>query len=92
MPYFVVSYDLHKTRDYERVHKGIVDVSNNVWAKLLESFYIIHSNYDSIYVSNFLKNYIDKDDSLVVIITDLKDWSVINVDLRALEWLKGETK
>jgi len=91
MPYYVVSYDLHKGRDYVRAHQGIVAVSNNVWAKPLESFYIIHSQKSAIEVRDYLRSYLDSDDSLVVILTELKDWAMLNIDLKALEWIKGES-
>jgi hypothetical protein len=90
--YYIVSYDLHGKRDYKRAHQGIVDVSNNIWAKPLESFYIIHSNKDAEYIRDFLVNYVDNDDSIVVIITDLKDWAVRNINVNALNWIREESK
>lgn len=91
MPYYVVSYDLHGKRNYTKAHQGIVDVSNNVWSKPLESLYIIHSYKNAESVRDFLSNYVDNDDSVVVIITDLKDWAARNINPDASKWIKVES-
>lgn len=91
MPYYVVSYDLHGKRNYTKAHQGIVDVSNNVWSKPLESLYIIHSYKNAESVRDFLSNYVDNDDSVVVIITDLKDWAARNINPDVSKWIKVES-
>lgn len=92
MPYYVVSYDLHGKRDYARAHQGIVNVSNNIWCKPLESFYIIFSNKIAAEVRDYLSNYVDNNDSIMVVITDLKDWAGRNISKAALDWVATESK
>lgn len=75
MAYFLISYDLHKKRNYELIADGIDKISQKVWVKVLESCYIIQSNLDSEKIRDFLYNYIDQDDSLFVIEVNIKDWA-----------------
>ncbi|WP_336982516.1 hypothetical protein [Acinetobacter modestus] len=75
MAYFLISYDLHKKRNYDLISEGIDKISHKVWVKVLESSYVIKSNLDSEKIRDFLNNFIDQDDSLFVIEVDIEDWA-----------------
>ncbi|MFW1746254.1 hypothetical protein ACG9XW_08540 [Acinetobacter guillouiae] len=87
MAFYVVSYDLHKDRDYSRIHKGIMDLSSN-WCKPLASLYVLESTKTSLHVRDFLANYLDSDDSLLVIeVKPPLNWAARNLSSDVVKWL-----
>lgn len=87
MAFYAVSYDLHKSRDYTRIRRGIEALTNN-WCKPLESLYIVESSKNHLQVRDFLLNYIDNDDSLFVVETKIPlNWAARNIPSECVKWL-----
>ena len=87
MAFYAVSYDLHRIRDYPRIHKGVTDISVN-WCKPLNTFYILESNKTAIQVRDFLNNYLDSDDSIFVIeVNPPFNWAAKNIPDGMDKWL-----
>ena len=76
---YLISYDLHKKRNYELIHDGIDKVSKKIWVKVLESSYLIRSDLNSVDIRDFLLKFIDEDDSLFVINVNINDWATKEV-------------
>jgi hypothetical protein len=67
MSSLLVTYDLNRPgQDYADLHKAIK--SNPGWAKLSESSYAISTNLSPSQVYSSLKPYLDKNDTLYVIV------------------------
>ncbi len=87
MAFYMVSYDLHKDRDYSRIHKGITDLSAN-WCKPLASLYVLESNKTTLQTRDFLINYLDSDDSLLVMeVKPPLNWAARNLSSDVVQWL-----
>ena len=87
MAFYVVSYDLHKIRDYSKIHKGIISLSSN-WCKPLATLYVLESNKPTLQVRDFLTNYLDGDDSLFVVeVKPPFNWAAKNLDKDVIKWL-----
>lgn len=89
MAFYSITYDLVRNRDYEKIARGIKNISNDAWAKPTASQWIIHSEKTSEQVRDFLLNYIDHDDILFVIKVDVDNWHSYNVQKGATDWLKS---
>ncbi|WP_271814223.1 hypothetical protein [Clostridium beijerinckii] len=62
-----VSYDLHDPgQKYKELHELIVSVSNNRWAHILDSTYIIESNKTSEEIHLALSKALDSNDNILV--------------------------
>lgn len=72
--FYVVSYDLHLVKDYEKVKKAIDQFSAD-WIKPLESFYIVKTTLDAAQVREILMRSTDSDDAIFVIKADLHEWA-----------------
>ncbi|WP_341915784.1 hypothetical protein [Ferrovibrio terrae] len=90
MAFFVVSYDLHKSRDYEGI---ITALTGHSGVRLLESFWLISLNNTASQVRDWLKAQVDSDDSLAVI--ELKagsDWAGLRTKEDGITWLRQNIK
>ncbi len=64
---YIISYDLNQPgQKYDALHKLIKDVSNDRWAHILESTYIIHSLQSAEQIHNRLNPALDKSDRIFV--------------------------
>ncbi|KQT42229.1 MULTISPECIES: hypothetical protein [unclassified Methylophilus] len=63
MTIFIVSYDLIKHKDYQKLTDAIETYSS---CKVLESLWLIKSNLSVKEIRNHLNNHIDEDDRLIV--------------------------
>lgn len=89
MALYSITYDLVKNKDYEKLYRGIKEISNDAWAKPTESQYIIYSENTSEQIRDFLLNYIDNDDVLFVIKVDGTNWHSKNVKKAVTDWLNS---
>ena len=81
---FIISYDLRNQRNYEELYNAIKEYW--VWAKVLESLWIVKTSYNSSEIYDYLSQYIDNDDGLIVIKSWREaKWSNVNC---SNEWLK----
>lgn len=79
--YFLVSYDLHRVRNYENIENGII--ANSIdYTKPLESVFIIKTDGMKGVgaIKDSLKRYIDSDDSILVIECNIRIWATRNID------------
>jgi len=86
MAHFLVSYDLHRNRDYTRIINALKEQNA---ARILESVWFVSLSNSAGEVRDWLKGYIDNDDSIIVI--ELKqdsDWAGIRSQPKGIEWLQ----
>ncbi|MFT8313214.1 MAG: hypothetical protein ABF633_03045 [Clostridium sp.] len=62
-----ISYDLSNPgQKYEKLHKLIVEVSNNRWSHALDSTYIVQSNKTSKQIHDHLSAALDANDNIFI--------------------------
>lgn len=86
VPSYLISYDLIKDKDYEKLFEGIKKISNG-HSRILESVWIIGHNGPASEIRDSLKDYIDSDDKLLVLkLTGEGAWK--NLGDSKTKWLK----
>lgn len=88
MSAYSITYDLHKVKNYARLQEGIDALSSAVWVKPTLSQFIIKTTLNSVQIRDFLKSYVDHDDTIFVAKIDLSDWASYNVDQKISDPLK----
>lgn len=64
---YIISYDLCQPgRDYETLYQALKSFPN--WGKLTESTWAVVTNKTAVEIRDFLRNYIDSNDRLIVIL------------------------
>ena len=87
MALFVVSYDLHRARDYSRIINGI---EGDGGVRLLESVWLLEVVNNAVGLRDALMNYVDADDSIAVI--ELKPgsgWGTMLARKAGTDWLSA---
>lgn len=88
MKHYLISYDLHKERNYELIEEGIAKASNNNFTKPLATVFIVKSNLSIQLFRDVLLNYIDKDDSIFIIELSLfSKWEGFNIPVDVAKWI-----
>ena len=62
---YLISYDLHRTKNYPVLHKTISDIGN--CTKPLESLWLVESPLALLEINNIIKNAVDSDDCYYVV-------------------------
>lgn len=88
MALYSITYDLVKNRDYERLYKAIINLSNNAYTKPTESQWIVQSDKTAQQIVRFLMDYVDDDDIVFVIQVHQNSWSSLNMNETAANWLE----
>jgi hypothetical protein len=86
MAHFMVSYDLHRNRDYTRIINALREQGA---ARVLESLWFVSLSNTATQVRDWLKSYVDGDDSLIVV--ELKigaDWAGLRAQDAGVDWLR----
>lgn len=89
MAYYSITYDLIKTKDYNKIHEGIKTISNGAWGRPTLSQWIIYTEKNVVQVRDYLKNCIDNDDVLFVIEVHKNMWGSWNIPKEVSGWLNG---
>ena len=78
---FLISYDLIKQKDYERLFAALKQLGA---VRVLLSAWAVKCNTNSVTLRNYLRAFIDNDDRLVVM--QFSDWAALNalIDLNRL--------
>ena len=85
---YLISYDLIKYKDYEKLTNAIVSISKGC-VRPLESVWIIKHEGKASDIRNTLKPYIDSDDKLLVVkLTREAAWTS-SLDQEDRDWLKS---
>lgn len=89
MPYYVISYDLRKQRNYQPLYNCFAQ-----WkaVRLLESLWLAELVGPAQAVRDILKTHIDGDDGLVIL--ELKpnfDWATVKAMQAGANWLKAKS-
>lgn len=86
MAVHVISYDLNKIKNYQRLEEFIDGISG-VWCRPVESTWYVHSNYSTIQIRDHLAKAIDQDDVVIVSeVTGVTAWTPA-LSKEAAEWL-----
>jgi hypothetical protein len=64
MPLYIISYDLRKQRNYSDLIDAIKSLGP--WAHVLESIWAVKTGLSFTEIRDFLNNYLDSDDRLIV--------------------------
>lgn len=91
MAFYTVTYDLNNVKNYDRIKEGILAVSNRRCVKTTKSQYVIQSDDKAGTIVDFLRQYCDEDDSIMVLKLDISDWSYINLNEKVGDWLNKAT-
>ena len=75
MAVYSITYDLKKDKDYDRLERGVDQVSGSDWVKPTLSQYIIWSSYSAVEIRKALEHYIDNDDILLIVEIDTRNWA-----------------
>ncbi|ENZ0175286.1 hypothetical protein ACF958_004121, partial [Providencia rettgeri] len=65
MSSYLISYDLIKNKDYEKIYDAIK--SFGTWARVTESVWVITSDLSSTEIRDNLSEHMDSDDRLLVL-------------------------
>lgn len=88
MALYLISYDLHRARDYRALHAAL-----EYWnaKRLLESLWVAELLGPADVVRDILLRDMDGDDSLVVIeVERTAEWAVMRASADGIEWLKAK--
>lgn len=86
---YSITYDLVKNRDYERLYKAIISLSNNTYTRTTKSQWIVQSDKTASQIVDFLRKHIDNDDVIFVIQVDRNSWASFNMNKTAVNWLNS---
>lgn len=89
MTMYSITYDLIKSKDYQKMIEGIKKVSDDVWSRPTRSQWIISSTKTSGQIRDYLRNYMDSDDVLFVIEIKSENWSSWNISKEVENWLNS---
>lgn len=89
MALYSITYDLVKNRDYGRLYKAIISLSNNTYTKTTESQWIVQSDKTAVQILEFLRKHVDSDDIIFVIKVDRSSWASVNMNKTASDWLNS---
>jgi hypothetical protein len=85
MPLYLISYDLHRERDYPRLYEALDYLSA---VKLLESVWLADLTGPAAEICRLLSAHIDADDSLAIIeLAPGIQWSAIRPEPAGGAWL-----
>lgn len=87
MANYLITYDLIRDKDYEKLIEAIKSIANG-YTRPLESVWIIGHNGSAMDIVNALIPYIDSDDKLLVTkVTEDTAWTK-SIREKSREWLK----
>ena len=88
MEHYLISYDLHKERNYKRIEEGIAKISNGGFTKPLATVFIIKSSLPIRIIRDTLLAYVDLDDSVFVMELSLfSKWEGFNIPSEVAKWI-----
>lgn len=86
MALFLVSYDLHRQRNYQLLWNELSDKGGE---RVLDSLWVIELKNRAGEVRDGLKELVDQDDSVAVIeVKEGSDWSTSRSQKRGVDWLR----
>jgi len=83
MANYVVTYDLEKVRDYQKVYKAMDSVSA---VRLLGSVWLMTSHRDAGELLDWMRGVTDSDDNIAIVKLG-SDWATYGVPTEASDWL-----
>ena len=91
MAVYSITYDLIKTKDYEKLFKGIRSLSPSHTCPT-RSQWLISSHLSAEQIRNFLITCMDGDDVLFVIKIDMPAWVGWNLPQTSVSWLLANNR
>lgn len=89
MKTYLISYDLKQPASVYNYNKiGGAIRSFGIFAKPLESLWLIKTNFTALQVYNYLIKYIHSGDKLLVIHVD-NDWIAYNLENSVINWMRS---
>lgn len=84
---YLIGYDLMRQgQNYENLYEGIKKASNGNWWHHLDSTWIIQSEHSALTIRNYLLDYIDSNDKIIVLQLS-KDGAWFNISDEGNKWL-----
>ncbi len=84
MALFIISYDLNKTKNYQKLWKELERLDCH---RAIESLWLASLNNTSMEILEHFKDFIDDDDSLIVAKTTKADLKRFRANAGTKEWL-----
>jgi len=85
MSVYMIPYELHHDKDYQKIHNGIKSLGGCIHC--LRSIWFVKTGFSIPEMHEILKGYIDKDDSLLIMKTS-HEWDSMNLPAKCKSWLK----
>ena len=85
MSVYLITYELHHAKNYQKIHEGIMSLGGCIHC--LRSIWFVKTGFSIVQIHEILKDYIDSDDSLLVMKTS-REWDGINLPTKSKSWLK----
>jgi hypothetical protein len=89
MSVFVISYDLHKIKDYQRLFDSIKQAAKFGWCRAVESTWFISTDSNSVAIREYINRSINSDASLLVCKLDHGDGAWVGLAPEVSAWLKS---
>lgn len=86
MAVYSITYDLIKDKDYSEVIEAIKSISG-YWAKPTKSQWLVDTIKSEKEIRDYLLNYTDHDDKILVCKIDMPCWATRNISEDVLKWL-----
>ncbi|MCK5588823.1 MAG: SinR family protein [Candidatus Pacebacteria bacterium] len=88
MKTYIIAYDLNKyesSSDYQKIINAIKGLGN--WTKPLESTWLVKTSSSSSEIRNYLKQFIDNNDELLIINVPNANWATQGIKEDVLDWM-----
>jgi len=87
MALFSLTYDLIKTKDYNKLNEGIDKIPGSK-TKPTESQWLLDTNWSSEEIREHIRGFVDKDDKILVIkLVQPPFWATWNIKKDSTDWL-----
>ena len=87
---YLISYDLVGAIDRQEYDNLIAHIRTSyIWAKPLESVWLIKTNLSTSQVINNLLNFIKKSNDRLLVIQVTNNWMAYNLSIEVIQWMKA---
>lgn len=85
MSVYLITYELHYDKDYQKIHDAIESLGGCIHC--LRSIWLVSTGHTIAEVREILKESIDDDDSLLIL-KPSREWEGLNMPIACKNWLK----
>ena len=85
MSVYLITYELHHDKDYQKIHDAIESLGGCIHC--LRSIWLVNTSFSISEIHEILKDKIDSDDSLLIL-KPSREWDGFNLPTVCKTWLK----